>query len=475
MKNTILILLFLPVKLLSQDITGVWTGTIYNDTTRKYIPYEIAITENKGKLSGFSHTIFSSDNKEETGVKSVKIKKKGDKILIEDDELVYNNYTSPPPKGVRQFSVLSVSENDSGMILSGLFSTNRTKEYLPLTGTIFLKKKKDFLQTRIIPKLKDLDLFTLLSFTETTQDDNITARSEISKGSLPVIQTKEISDVSIIKPVTGSEFAKPEKGITDEEKKSVRIPVAQTEFMYDVVKIRSAVENLPLSRGNTFSSSKKITSLRRPKVNGNLLAEALLTMKKEPAPKPVLKESAAISSAATNKSSEPVKQPRSEKKEVAVIPPPTKPATELVKENNIKTTDPQVIPKLKTPESVAPAIDLSSRKIETIRTVFFKSDSLLLSLYDNGVVDGDTVSVILNGKNIMPRQGLTTRAITKTIYITPELGDSLQLVMYAENLGSIPPNTGLLILQDGEDRYEIRFAGDLQKNSAIMLKRKKQP
>jgi hypothetical protein len=31
----------------------------------------------------------------------------------------------------------------------------------------------------------------------------------------------------------------------------------------------------------------------------------------------------------------------------------------------------------------------------------------------------------------------------------------------------------LLILQDGDDRYEIRFAGDLQKNSAIILKRKK--
>jgi hypothetical protein len=71
----------------------------------------------------------------------------------------------------------------------------------------------------------------------------------------------------------------------------------------------------------------------------------------------------------------------------------------------------------------------------------------------------------------MSRQGLTANAITKTIYLTPDLGDSLQLIMYAENLGSIPPNTGLLILQDGDDRYEIRFAGDLKKNSAIILRR----
>jgi hypothetical protein len=45
--------------------------------------------------------------------------------------------------------------------------------------------------------------------------------------------------------------------------------------------------------------------------------------------------------------------------------------------------------------------------------------------------------------------------------------------MYAENLGSIPPNTGLLIIQDGEVRNEIRFAGDMQKSSAIILKRKR--
>jgi hypothetical protein len=73
----------------------------------------------------------------------------------------------------------------------------------------------------------------------------------------------------------------------------------------------------------------------------------------------------------------------------------------------------------------------------------------------------------------MPKQGLSTKAITKTIYITPDLGDSLQLIMYAENLGSIPPNTGLLIIHDGDDMYQIRFAGDLQKKSAIILRRKK--
>jgi hypothetical protein len=46
--------------------------------------------------------------------------------------------------------------------------------------------------------------------------------------------------------------------------------------------------------------------------------------------------------------------------------------------------------------------------------------------------------------------------------------------MYAENLGSLPPNTGLLVLQYDNKRQEIRFSGDLNKNAAINFKEKKE-
>jgi hypothetical protein len=42
--------------------------------------------------------------------------------------------------------------------------------------------------------------------------------------------------------------------------------------------------------------------------------------------------------------------------------------------------------------------ELAKRKTETIRTVNFKSDSLTLTLYDNGIVDGVIVSVITERK-----------------------------------------------------------------------------
>ena len=123
-------------------------------------------------------------------------------------------------------------------------------------------------------------------------------------------------------------------------------------------------------------------------------------------------------------------------------------------------------------KTIGAAAELALRKTESIRTIDFKSDSLILILYDNGIVDGDTVSVVLNDEVIIPKQGLTEQAYRKVIKIPPGMGDSLQLVIYAENLGSIPPNSGLLIIEDGSDRYEVGFKGDMKKSPSVILRRK---
>jgi hypothetical protein len=118
------------------------------------------------------------------------------------------------------------------------------------------------------------------------------------------------------------------------------------------------------------------------------------------------------------------------------------------------------------------AKEISEREFDKPAVIEFASDSLVLALYDNGEVDGDTVSVLLNGEVIIPRQCLKTVAFKKTIYISPE-ELQVNIVLYAENLGIYPPNTGLLVIFDGEDRHNVRFSADFKKNSAIILKRKR--
>ena len=131
------------------------------------------------------------------------------------------------------------------------------------------------------------------------------------------------------------------------------------------------------------------------------------------------------------------------------------------------------------PEDKKLGVDLISkfalvggRKTEFSQIVSFKSDSLELSLYDNGEIDGDTVSVFMNGEMFMYKQGLKASAIKKTIYITKS-NEDFTLLLFAENMGKYPPNTGLLVVHDGDDVYNLRFNSDFQKNTGIVFRRKR--
>jgi hypothetical protein len=114
----------------------------------------------------------------------------------------------------------------------------------------------------------------------------------------------------------------------------------------------------------------------------------------------------------------------------------------------------------------------AERKKPQPQIVDIISDSLVLSFYDNGVVDGDVISVYMNGEAVVAKAKLLEAATKKTIRIPPAI-DSVELLLVAETLGSIPPNTGLLVVQDGSTRYEVRFSADLQTNASIVFRKKK--
>lgn len=135
-----------------------------------------------------------------------------------------------------------------------------------------------------------------------------------------------------------------------------------------------------------------------------------------------------------------------------------------------------VTPKAKPPvtkKQPAPSpvvVTATERTTVVTQTITFTGDSLQLALYDNGEIDGDTVSVLLNDQVILSKQLLKQTAIRHTIHISPSEKE-LRLVLYAENLGRYPPNTGLLIIRDGAKEYSVRYSADLQQNAAIVLRR----
>jgi len=303
----IITLFFLPVWLSAQDITGVWTG--YIKTPGSQLEYELAISNGEKNLSGYSLIIYPKDGIENIGIKKAKIKQTKKEIYVEDGELVYDNFTTPPRRS-KMFGKLSLILKDTLMTLQGSFDTRSLdfRDTRTYSGEVYLQKTARPFSSKMLITMDEINLVHHLS----------------------------------------------------------------------------------------FKGTKKPKEIKQP-ANNNL------------------------------------------KKETTVITP-------------VKPVE---------------------RKIQKISEIFFNSDSLQLSFYDNGTVDGDTVSMVLNGKIIAEKIKLTTNAFRITIPTKINQTDSLLLIMHAESLGLIPPNTGLLVIQDGATRHEIRFEGDLQRSSAVMLRRKR--
>jgi hypothetical protein len=101
-----------------------------------------------------------------------------------------------------------------------------------------------------------------------------------------------------------------------------------------------------------------------------------------------------------------------------------------------------------------------------------EADSIKVDFYDNGEIDGDSISIFYNDKLIAFNRILSTRSVHFDITLdsTKEINE---LTMFADNLGAIPPNTALMLVNDGKKRYEVRLTSNLEKSATIRFKKKK--
>jgi hypothetical protein len=126
-----------------------------------------------------------------------------------------------------------------------------------------------------------------------------------------------------------------------------------------------------------------------------------------------------------------------------VKPAPPKPSAEVINSNGFQ-----------------------NRKTAVLKTIEIENETFTVDLYDNGEVDGDSVSVFYNGKLILSHKRLSDRALTLKLDATTDF-EVNELTMYAENLGEIPPNTALMVVTDGNKRYEARISSDLKNSGTI--------
>jgi hypothetical protein len=332
MKHLLLVLSILfCISTQAQNISGLYKGTVTNDSTKKTLNYELALSEYRDKITGYAYTTYIVNDSFYYSIKRVSATKKNNELIVEEEKMLVNNFPESRAKKVRQTNIIAINPaEDTATTFTGRWETNRTKDFYPIGGALEMKRDNDSAHSSLIAHLTELKIIN-------------------TAASAP----------------------------------------AQT-----IAKVK--VKN---------KDGEQKIKVEEKKINNSTTGNN--------APKNVATPSA-----------------------------------------------PLVIP-------------YNERKENNAGTFSVTADSVVLSFYDNGVVDGDIISVYVNGKNIIDKSKLLEVATKKTIALNSFEGDIIEMVLVAENLGSIPPNTGLLVVQDGSERYQVRFSADLQTNAKIVFKKRK--
>lgn len=537
-----LLFLFCPLFFYGQTLTGLWVGALHNDSSsvRKDQSFEIALTEYRGKVFGYSRSEFIVNDTLYYIVKRVKGTIEGDICEVTDDEIISYNFRGKLDKGIRVTSTFRRNQTDSTWQLDGNWKTNATKKYYSVTGKVKLAEEKDLTASKLFPHLEELNKADEMVFYKERKDpapmvkvakperiqtsytdkaekiqENAETVVQVHMPSLPVKPAKAneepvvknnstqktdipepvINQPSSVKPAdynTALNEAPKTPAVTENKKPD---PLPKEQAVVPDKPVIAEVKKQPLQKESKPATTavnpmdiagktEQVKTIAPAQESNTVKTETVSvkpTQKTEPAKtvaitrpaqqKPVpLVQNNTVTPSVVAKANEPKTVPLEQtQKTVAVNPSITMPAETGLPRITIDPT--ALVVKKSAEDPIKKSTMISGRKSEFSQEVYFKSDSLILTLYDNGEIDGDTVSVYINGEVVMPSQGLKSSAIRKTIHMDNET-QTFTLVMFAESLGRYPPNTGLLVIRDGIDVYNLRFSSDFQKSSGIVFRRK---
>lgn len=111
------------------------------------------------------------------------------------------------------------------------------------------------------------------------------------------------------------------------------------------------------------------------------------------------------------------------------------------------------------------------RKVEVQKIIETESDSVEIAFFDNNVIDDDTITIFYRGELLVKKHRLSEDSLVFYVKINP-LEDN-ELIIYANNVGSIPPNTAAMVLNDNARRVELSINCDSNKNASVIIRRRK--
>ncbi len=150
-----------------------------------------------------------------------------------------------------------------------------------------------------------------------------------------------------------------------------------------------------------------------------------------------------------------------EKKQAKIAPPNSPPQAVLREPVN---PDVKMLPK-NVPQHVR------NRTVMKTETIKLSKPTIDVYIYDNHIIDGDTLSIFFNGDWVLKNYGVVKEKKKITLNLLENTNN--YMVLFAENLGSKPPNSAVVYFMDGKEKRYITLNSDMTQCSAINFVYKK--
>lgn len=248
--------------------------------------------------------------------------------------------------------------------------------------------------------------------------------------------------------------------------------VIESDFKKEDFLLKKKPVNTSKSLSGLLSKTAKKTATQQPATSKSAIGKAVPKQPVAKTPvKPGTKKTVAPAKPLVKTQTAPVKKPATR-----TAPPADKPGTtaklaDRIPEQLINAQKAEAVttPKPENRERKMPIPKvLVERENKLVKTITTSEEDIQIDIYDNGTIDNDTISLYHNNELVISNGKLNTKPFKLKIR-NNKIDNRHELVMVAENLGEIPPNTALMVITAGKERYEVFLSSDEQRNAKVII------
>jgi hypothetical protein len=111
---------------------------------------------------------------------------------------------------------------------------------------------------------------------------------------------------------------------------------------------------------------------------------------------------------------------------------------------------------------------LVGRENKLVKKIITNNKNISIDLFDNGTIDNDTIIIFDNKKLLVNKKRLSYKSIHLEFDFSENMREH-EVIIVAHNMGTVPPNTALLLYKDGKNRQEYFITSTNKINAKILI------